>query len=570
MKTFKRAGALLLTAAMITQLLPTAGAAVSSGNAKSYLQVVQSKPQANSYLVDFDGDGADELVLAWQGEHNEQMGDKTAYEVWNASGKIASGENYQVSIAKSAQTLVLSLQDDSDWRDEITYQTLQNGKWVTVLSAQRQLNPSMRSDYSVDGKTVTETEYQASIAAYQKTQDIPYTSGAHSVKNQLINAIDTSAGGYEDVLSTLSASEKKALFEDLLRPCVVAGARDCSKMTDEVFWTVLRYMIGSGCLSPHDKGASFDSESVCYVFTREQFTAMTQQFFGYTIDYSRYIAAKKPVADDDCVYVVVNNNVYYRTGAMGWVLEEKVSANSLYQLSNNIYCAGLTHTSSQDSTFESTAHHYAIVKKNPDGTWTLRRLYPENYVPTSAELAAFVAPSNWAKAEVEAASAAGLIPELTGTPAWQDNATRLQFAELAVRFAEKATGKTLAAAPSSTFSDTKSDAVLKAYQAGIVNGTSATAFSPTDSLTREQLAAMLWRAIQYVQKETGKNALTAGGSLTGYADANKVSSWAKDAVSSLAQNGIMKGTSSTLLSPAESCSVEQSVLLVYRTYLKLQ
>ena len=177
--------------------------------------------------------------------------------------------------------------------------------------------------------------------------------------------------------------------------------------------------------------------------------------------------------------------------------------------------------------------------------------------------------SDWAADEIALARQAGLVTEHTASYMTK-TISRFQFAELAANFAEKATGKTLSAAPDTTFTDTKEPAVLKAYQAGIVQGVGENKFAPDESLTREQLATMLWRAAQYVQKETGKTALTAGGSLTGYADANKVSSWARDAVSSLAQNGIMKGTSSTQLSPAESCTIEQSILLVYRTYLKMQ
>lgn len=176
--------------------------------------------------------------------------------------------------------------------------------------------------------------------------------------------------------------------------------------------------------------------------------------------------------------------------------------------------------------------------------------------------------SDWAADEIELARQSGLLTEHT-SDYMTKTITRFQFAELAANFAEKATGKPLSAASDTTFTDTKEQAVLKSYQAGIVQGVGDGKFDPDASLTREQLATMLWRAISYVQTETGKTAVTSGGSLSGYTDASKVSGWAKDAVAALAQNGIMKGTSGTTLSPAESCTVEQSVLLVYRTFQKL-
>ena len=211
----------------------------------------------------------------------------------------------------------------------------------------------------------------------------------------------------------------------------------------------------------------------------------------------------------------------------------------------------------------------AVVKKNANGSWTLLKLYPNGYIPTTDELSAFVAPSSWAKAEVEAADAAGLIPDLTGDPGWQDASTRLQFCQLAVQLAETALGETLPAAPANTFTDCSDLTVRKAYAAKIVNGMTETTFSPNGTLTREQLATMLWRAVNYIQTQSGQQALTGGGSLTGYIDAGSVSSYAKDAVAALNKHGIMKGTSNTALSPKGSCTVEQSVLLSYRTFLKL-
>lgn len=184
-------------------------------------------------------------------------------------------------------------------------------------------------------------------------------------------------------------------------------------------------------------------------------------------------------------------------------------------------------------------------------------------------LAALAQPSSWAQEEIDAAQAAGLIPALADDPGWQDKATRLHFAQLAVRLAETATGETLPAAPASTFTDCTDLAVRKAYAAGIVNGTTATTFSPQNKLTREQLATMLWRAVDYIQTRTGESTLPAGGSLTGYTDVGQVSAYAREAVAALAYHSIMQGTSPTTLSPKNDCTVEQSVILAYRTLEKL-
>ena len=175
------------------------------------------------------------------------------------------------------------------------------------------------------------------------------------------------------------------------------------------------------------------------------------------------------------------------------------------------------------------------------------------------------APHEWAKAEIELAREAGLLTEHTDNY-FKEDITRFQFAELAVNLAEKATGKEITAAPADTFTDCTETAVLKAYAAGIVNGVGNGAFAPDQTTNREQIAAMLYRAVQYIEQNGGKSLDVKSADISKYTDNAQVSSWAKDAVGALAANGVMKGTSDTTLSPQASCTVEQSVLLVYRLY----
>lgn len=79
----KRLLAALLTAALAAGTLPVAGAAVDSKDASAYLKAMDNMPNASSYLVDFDGDGADELVLVWD------EGDRPAkYEVWRGGTRL--------------------------------------------------------------------------------------------------------------------------------------------------------------------------------------------------------------------------------------------------------------------------------------------------------------------------------------------------------------------------------------------------------------------------------------------------------------------------------------------------
>lgn len=176
-------------------------------------------------------------------------------------------------------------------------------------------------------------------------------------------------------------------------------------------------------------------------------------------------------------------------------------------------------------------------------------------------------PSDWAKAEVDAARAAGIIPTFTGNPGYQDTITREQFAELIVQFVTVACGKAPELDTTLSFTDCTNSAVMLAASAGIVNGVGNDKFDPTAATNREQIATMIYRAINYVKKTTGTDLAPKSANLDGFTDKAQLSTWASEGVGVLAANGIMKGTSDTTLSPKNSCTLEQSILLAYRVYV---
>ena len=170
--------------------------------------------------------------------------------------------------------------------------------------------------------------------------------------------------------------------------------------------------------------------------------------------------------------------------------------------------------------------------------------------------------SDWAKGEVEAARLVGLIPDLAGNPGYQDAITREQFAELVVNFMEKSYISFPGGGEG--FTDCDNNAVLLAASAGIVQGVGDGKFDPNATITREQIATMIYRAIVYIKTRTGTDLTPLPASIENFNDKGNVSSWAVEGVGALAANGIMKGTSETTLSPKNSCTVEQGILLVYR------
>ena len=101
------------------------------------------------------------------------------------------------------------------------------------------------------------------------------------------------------------------------------------------------------------------------------------------------------------------------------------------------------------------------------------------------------------------------------------------------------------------------DAVLWAYQTGVVSGTSATTFAPDLPVTREQIAVIL---MGYAEKVLGVTRTWTPADLSTFPDAGSVSGWAKDALADAVALGLISGASNggvTYLSPKGSATREQ-------------
>lgn len=115
------------------------------------------------------------------------------------------------------------------------------------------------------------------------------------------------------------------------------------------------------------------------------------------------------------------------------------------------------------------------------------------------------------------------------------------------------------------FSDVAQDAwyaeaVAWAKTNGIVSGTSATQFAPNQNVTREQMAAILYRYAQYKGQETS----TDQSGLEHFTDVNTVSSYAVPAMNWAVQNGLISGTSTTTLTPTGNATRAQVATILMR------
>ena len=119
-------------------------------------------------------------------------------------------------------------------------------------------------------------------------------------------------------------------------------------------------------------------------------------------------------------------------------------------------------------------------------------------------------------------------------------------------------------ASSTGFTDVSSsmyyaDAVAWAQENGVVNGTSATTFSPDQAITREQLAAILYRYAQVKGYD-----VTASNNLDAYTDASQISAYALTAMQWANAEGLITGNTATTINPAGNATRAEVATILMR------
>lgn len=173
--------------------------------------------------------------------------------------------------------------------------------------------------------------------------------------------------------------------------------------------------------------------------------------------------------------------------------------------------------------------------------------------------------SGWAQSDVNLALNDNLLDTALLGKDYTKNITRLQFCSIAVRLAETLTGKEITPAPSGIFKDTDNLYVRKAYAAGITTGISSTEFGPGGTLTRAQMAAFIYRTLQYVEKNSDYSYTDYDSKLATYSDCAQVPGWATEAMAFMNALDLIKGTSATTLSPNATCIIEQAIVVAERS-----
>ncbi|WP_169087709.1 S-layer homology domain-containing protein [Paenibacillus sp. PL91] len=108
------------------------------------------------------------------------------------------------------------------------------------------------------------------------------------------------------------------------------------------------------------------------------------------------------------------------------------------------------------------------------------------------------------------------------------------------------------------------DEIAAAYAQGLIQGKSATTFEPKAEITRQEIAALLSRALTAYNNK--KLSSTSNEQLKGFKDASSIADWAKDGVALLKQQKLITGYEDSTYKPKQTTTKAEAAALIYRIY----
>ncbi len=136
--------------------------------------------------------------------------------------------------------------------------------------------------------------------------------------------------------------------------------------------------------------------------------------------------------------------------------------------------------------------------------------------------------------------------------------TRLQLSSIAVRLTEELTGK--AVSTGRRFSDTDNLYARKAAAIGLTKDIVGETFFPDAIVSRQELAAFIYRALGYVEKNSAYSYTAYDSRLASYPDHGSIKTWAREAMAFMNALGLIEDTSAGTLAPEAACSIEKALV----------
>ncbi len=184
------------------------------------------------------------------------------------------------------------------------------------------------------------------------------------------------------------------------------------------------------------------------------------------------------------------------------------------------------------------------------------------FAPESPPVAGFedVREKNWFAASVRYVKEKGLMVGVTADSFQPESpVTRGQIVSLLYRLSGRPKPEYGAAFEDVPPDKWYTDAIAWASSNGIVSGYSENEFGPNDVITREDMAAMLWRYSRFRGLDTA-----GGGDLSAFQDASQISEYALDAMTWAVGTGLIAGTGPDTLLPGGTAARAQAAAVLTR------
>lgn len=168
---------------------------------------------------------------------------------------------------------------------------------------------------------------------------------------------------------------------------------------------------------------------------------------------------------------------------------------------------------------------------------------------------------HWSKADIEL-MASKLIVKGTSNTKFAPNAvvTRAEFAAMVVRALGISEDQAAASFKDVSSKNWFAGAVGAAVKAGIVKGYDSNSFKPNASITREEMAVMISRALAFA----GKQPAGAASQLNAFKDKASIEAWAKQAVAQAVEAKIIKGQTGGNFAPDSKATRAEATVMLKR------
>ncbi|MNI09054.1 Endoglucanase precursor [compost metagenome] len=173
--------------------------------------------------------------------------------------------------------------------------------------------------------------------------------------------------------------------------------------------------------------------------------------------------------------------------------------------------------------------------------------------------------SHWSKSIVSQLAAKNIIDSSYGsTFKPEQKITRAEFAVMLSRglglLGSRETAQRFRDVQPSTQTG---DYIGAAAKAGIITGNTDATFRPNDNITREQLAIMIIRAMEYTGHPITLNG-TSATALAAFKDRSKIQNQAAEFVAKAVQQGIILGMTTTEFQPQGNATRAQAAVMLQR------